>query len=353
VYPALAVLQTLGSDADSVLWVGGEGGMEAEMISRLNIPFSTIPAAGVHGVGLRTLPSNILRLLRGVFASRKLLSEFKPDALLFTGGFVAVPMAVAGIRTPSLLFIPDIEPGLAIKAIARFSDCIAMTAAESKPFFRFHKRLVVSGYPTRPELAGWTIEKAREHFGLHSQKPVLLVFGGSKGARSINQAVFEILPALLQQAQVLHITGQTNFSEAQSMQNELTENMQEYHPFAYLHDDMGAAFAAVDLAVSRAGASILGELPLFGLPAVLVPYPYAWRYQKVNADYLVKNGGALMLKDESLKTELLATVSDLLHSPDRLSKMKASLKSLAIPQASQILAATLCDLVAEQKGGRS
>ncbi len=350
-YPALAVLQTLGNDTDSVLWVGGEGGMEAEMVKRLNIPYSSIPAAGVHGVGLRTLPSNILRLIRGIFASRKILSEFKPDALLFTGGYVAVPMAVAGINVPSLLFIPDIEPGLAIKAIARFSDCIAMTAAESKSFFRYHHHLVVSGYPTRPELSGWSRESARQHFGLQMEKPVLLVFGGSKGALSINQAAFDILPSLLEQAQVLHITGEAHFVEAQSIMAGLN-NPQDYHPYAYLHEDMGAAFSASDLAVCRAGASTLGELPLFGLPAILVPYPYAWRYQKVNAEYLVKKGGALLLEDERLKTELLPTISGLLESPNRLTEMQNRLKSLATPQAALILATTLREMVTSQKGNK-
>ncbi len=169
-YPALAVLQTLGDDVDSVLWVGGEGGMEAEMIKRLNIPFSTIPAAGVHGVGIKALPANILRLLRGVFASRKLLSEFKPDVMLFTGGYVAVPMAVAGVKVPSLLYVPDIEPGLAIKAIARFSDLIALTAEESRRFFKFNPRLVISGYPVRSDLSDWTRDKALKHFGLDVRK---------------------------------------------------------------------------------------------------------------------------------------------------------------------------------------
>jgi undecaprenyldiphospho-muramoylpentapeptide beta-N-acetylglucosaminyltransferase len=349
VYPALVVLQTLGSDANSVLWVGGEDGMEAELVTRLNIPYTTIPAAGVHGVGLLALPSNLWRLLRCVFASRKLLSDFKPDALLFTGGFVAVPMAVAGISTPSLLFTPDIEPGLAIKAIARFSDCVALTAEQSKAFFAFHKRLIVSGYPTRPDLLKWTAADARKHFGLHAKKPVLLVYGGSKGAQSINLAVLENLPDLLVSSQVLHITGQSNYSEAQTVRDGLTANAQDYLLFPYLHEDMGAAFAAADLVVSRAGASTLGELPLFGLPAILVPYPYAWRYQKVNADYLVKHGGALLIKDEDLKSELLPTVTSLLKSPDRLTNMKNKMKALSNPQASQILAATLRELVSETK----
>jgi UDP-N-acetylglucosamine:LPS N-acetylglucosamine transferase len=107
---------------------------------------------------------------------------------------------------------------------------------------------------------------------------------------------------------------------------------------------MGAAFAAADLAICRAGASTLGELPLFGLPAILVPYPYAWRYQKVNADYLVKNGGAILLKDEDLTSELLPMISSLLKTPDRLKEMHLQMKRLTTPKAAEVLAATLREL---------
>lgn len=340
-YPALAVLQTLGEDVNSILWVGGEGGMESEMINRLGIPFKTIPAAGVHGVGIKSLPGNILRLIRGVFASRKILAEFKPDAMLFTGGYVAVPMAVAGIKIPSLLFVPDIEPGLAIKAIARFSDVIALTAEESIQYFSFHHRKIVSGYPVRRDLSTWTNEAARKHFSLHSQKPVVLIYGGSKGARSINQAFYPVLSNLLIKAQVLHVTGIDNYEEAKSIKTGLSNNAEEYHPIGYLHEDMGAAFAAADLVVCRAGASTLGELPLFGLPAILVPYPYAWRYQKVNADHLVRNGGAILLNDADLGSDLLPAISRLLDSPDTLSKMRQSMKSLFNPEAPKTLAESI------------
>lgn len=343
-YPALAILQTLGDDVDSVLWVGGEGGMEAEMINRLGIPFTTIPAAGIHGVGIASLPGNILRLIRGVFASRKILANFKPDAMLFTGGYVAVPMAIAGTRTPSLLFVPDIEPGLAIKAIARLSDAIALTAEESKAFFAYHRRLLVSGYPVRPELSSWTKEQAIKKFNLKSTRPVVLVFGGSKGARSINQALYKILPELLFKTQVLHVTGQANFEDAETEKKKLIERAEDYHPVAYLHEEMGAALAAADLVVCRAGASTLGELPLFGLPAILVPYPYAWRYQKVNAEYLVKNGGALLLKDEDLINGLLPAINNLLDTPGTMKAMKEAMKKMDHPDASVSLAKQILEL---------
>ena len=326
--------------------------MEAEMITRLSIPFTSIPAAGVHGVGLKTLPSNIARLLRGVVASNRILADFKPDALLFTGGYVAVPMAVAGLKVPSLLYTPDIEPGLAIKAIARFSDAIALTAPESKTFFRFHRHLEVTGYPTRPGIDDWTKQDALNHFGLNNDKPVLFIFGGSKGALSINEAVFDALPDLLDRVQVLHITGQAHIEQAEAVKDGLNQPA-GYHPLAYLHDDMGAAFAVADLAVCRAGASTLGELPLFGLPAILVPYPYAWRYQKVNADYLVRNGGAMMVKNEDLKSGLLPAVQGLLDSPEKLRSMRENMRRLSMPDAASKLADILRNLANNKKGSNS
>jgi UDP-N-acetylglucosamine:LPS N-acetylglucosamine transferase len=168
VYPALVVLQSLSGDKTSdgasvidVLWVGGEGGMEAELVQREGIPFQTIQAAGVHGVGLRALPGNLLRLWRGLTASRRLLRQYRPQVLLFTGGYVAVPMAFAarlpGLGAPrprSLLYVPDIEPGLALKLLARFADLIAVTVDEEQ-FERlgYHpgpQGVGIGGRPARP-----------------------------------------------------------------------------------------------------------------------------------------------------------------------------------------------------------
>jgi UDP-N-acetylglucosamine--N-acetylmuramyl-(pentapeptide) pyrophosphoryl-undecaprenol N-acetylglucosamine transferase len=136
VNPALAILHNVESSLRSVetLWVGGAGGMEADLVRREGIPFEAIPAAGVHGVGWRTLPRNLWKLFQGFRTSRRLLQRHKPDMLLFTGGFVAVPMALAAWRKTahlhpkSLLYVPDIEPGLALKTLARFADAIAVTA---------------------------------------------------------------------------------------------------------------------------------------------------------------------------------------------------------------------------------
>jgi undecaprenyldiphospho-muramoylpentapeptide beta-N-acetylglucosaminyltransferase len=352
VYPALAVHDALTAQHANVktLWVGGEGGMEARLVERANVPFKAIPAAGVHGVGLRQLPGNLLRLARGVFAARRILREFRPDVLFFTGGYVAVPMALAGMQIPTALYVPDIEPGLALKTLARFADRIAVTVEESFPFFNRRARLALTGYPTRPGLSTWTRDAARQALNLINPAPVLLIVGGSKGARSINNAVMANLSALLEVAEIIHITGELDWSAIEEKTKTLTSaQTARYHAYPYLHEEMGAAFSAADLAVSRAGASTLGEYPLFGLPAVLVPYPYAWRYQKVNAGYLTGRGAALLLEDVQLQEQLLPIVISLLTDPARLDSMRAAMRSLARPNAASQIGQLLFNLAGKKR----
>ena len=308
--------------------------METQLVERSGIPLRTIPAAGVHGVGLRALPRNLRQLGRGISASRRILKEFNPNVLFFTGGYVAVPMALAGWKIPSLLYVPDIEPGLALKTLARFADKIAVTAEDSFRYFSNPGRITLTGYPTRSDLSGWTRQAARRRLGLSDESPVLLAFGGSKGARSINNAVLANLPALLEKVQVVHITGELDWPGMEAKMKELSgAQMARYHAYPYLHEEMGAALRAADLALARAGASTLGEFPLFGLPAILVPYPHAWRYQKVNANYLVQHEAAVMLEDAKLSEQILPTVNALFNPPQKLASMRIAMQSLSHPEA--------------------
>jgi UDP-N-acetylglucosamine--N-acetylmuramyl-(pentapeptide) pyrophosphoryl-undecaprenol N-acetylglucosamine transferase len=320
--------------------------MEVDLVKRAGLPFAAIPAAGVHGVGLRALPGNLLRLLRGYIASRRILSEFKPEALLFTGGYVAVPMALAARSYPSLLYVPDIEPGLALKALARLAHTIALTNPVSKDFFPAATRTVVTGYPLRSELKDWTRERGLAHFRFAPGKPLLLVTGGSKGARSINRAVISILPELLNFTRLIWISGSLDWDEVESNVKALpTELAAGCRAMPYLHE-MGAALSAADLVLSRAGASCLGEYPFFSLPAILVPYPYAWRYQMVNASTLVERGAAHLIENDHLTVELLPALRQLLGMEDRtrLNAMRQAMSMLARPAAAADLAGLLLGL---------
>jgi UDP-N-acetylglucosamine--N-acetylmuramyl-(pentapeptide) pyrophosphoryl-undecaprenol N-acetylglucosamine transferase len=376
VYPALAVLQALtkkgagqageeqwstSPDLPSspntfveVLWVGGVGGMEVNLVERASVPFEAIPAAGVHGVGLSALPGNLLQLMRGLVAARRILNRFSPQVLLYTGGYLAVPMALAArlpalgrVRPRSLLYVPDIEPGLALKTLSRFADQIAVTVAETKAWLPAKAKVAVTGYPLRKDLQFWNLAQARKVMGVSPDLPVLLVFGGSKGARSLNQAVLKVLPQLLEEMQLIHVSGQLDWAQVEKARAELPVDLAvRYRAYPYLHEEMGAAMTIADLAVSRAGASVLGELTFFGLPAILVPYPHAWRYQRVNANYLAERGAALVIADESISSNLLQTVRDLMKDESGRKLMRQAMLSLSQSQAADCIADLLRGLAA-------
>ncbi len=347
IYPALAVVEALENSMD-VLWVGGIGGMEAGLVSRAGLNFEAIPAAGLHGVGLANMPANMVQLMKGTVAARRIIRSYQPDVLFFTGGYVGIPAAVAGKSIPSLAYVPDIEPGLALKWICRMADRIAVTTTDSHVYFDRPHRLVTTGYPVRKGLKISRTE-ARKIMGLEDDRPVLLVFGGSRGARSLNQSVWRDLARLLEHAQVVHITGQLDWPTVSDVLSSLKDGGKGYYPFQYLHNEMSAALSAADLVVSRAGASILGEFTALGLPSILAPYPHAWRYQKTNADYLVSHGAAVQIEDESLEDKFANTVLGLLADRKQLQVMSAAAQQLARPEASAAIAAELHRLAG--KGG--
>ena len=357
-YPAIAVLQALNEhkpswkDDGNVLWVGGEDGMEGEILSRQDIEYKTIPAAGLHGVGIKNLPGNLIQLVRGYLKAGQILREFQPDVMFFTGGYLAVPAAYAGRTIPSLVFIPDIEPGLAIKTIANLSSRIAVAVDQTREYTPAGKQVVETGYPVRADLLKWTRNQALETFKLDPGQSTLLVFGGSSGARSINRALGPILPDLLKEMQVLHISGRLDWGEMVAAQERLTQKEQEnYRLYPFLHEEMGAALRIADLVVSRSGASILGEYPAFGLPAILVPYPHAWQYQKTNANYLMDRGAAVIIQDEELGDELLKNIQGLIRDQETLSMMGSAMKKLAKPTAAIEIAKQLLMLAGSAEGG--
>jgi UDP-N-acetylglucosamine--N-acetylmuramyl-(pentapeptide) pyrophosphoryl-undecaprenol N-acetylglucosamine transferase len=199
----------------------------------------------------------------------------------------------------------------------------------------------------------WSEQRARQTFGLSQDLPTLLVIGGSKGSRSINRALFSILPELLKQVQIIHVSGHLDWHEVAEAKESLDQlDIERYHAYPYLHEEIGAALKIADLVLSRAGASILGEYPLFGTPAILVPYPYAWRYQEVNAEYLVKNGAAILLEEKFLASNLLLTIQELLQDGFRREEMRRAMSNLAHPMATESIVNLLYSLAASPGLGR-
>ena len=346
IYPALAAaheLQALGLSQDELLWIGTQGEMEETLVPRAGIRLETISGGAIVGVPLRVKIMNGLKLIKSIGTAYRLLGQFKPDAMLMTGGYMAAPVALAARlrRVPIVIYLPDVEPGSAIKAITPLAYKIATTTPDSAVYVP-EQKMVVTGYPVRAELRqALSLSKAEAlaHFELTTERPTLFVFGGSRGAWNINKNLMAILPHLLAHYQVIHISGTLTWAQVEANLANLSQSEQAYYrPYPYLHERMGAAFRAADLVVARAGASMLGEAPTFGLPSILVPLTFAWRYQKVNADFLVNQGAAICLSDETLATDLLPTVQSLLNDPERLDQMGQAAQALDRPQAAQQLA---------------
>jgi UDP-N-acetylglucosamine--N-acetylmuramyl-(pentapeptide) pyrophosphoryl-undecaprenol N-acetylglucosamine transferase len=317
--------------------------MEADLVARSGLPFTALPAGGLRSVGWIRTARNAVKIAQGVSHASRLMRTFQPDVLFVTGGYACVAATVAAWRrrVPVLVYLPDIVPGLAIRLLSRLARRVAVTSQEAAGHVPAGKA-VVTGYPVRPELFGLSRPEARARLGLPLDEKVLLVLGGSRGARSLNRVVVGNLAALLGLAHVVHISGSLDASWVLRAADGLpADQSTRYHPFRYMHDEMPAALAAADLVVARAGAATLGEFPAAGLPSVLVPYPYAGRHQQPNADYLARQGAARVLADGDLKDRFLPVVSALLSNPSELADMAQAARALARPDAASNLVAEI------------
>ena len=350
VFPGLSVVARLGA---APLWIGSKGGMEEPLVARAGLPFVGIDAGAVLGRNPLQLAVSGLNNLRGFRAARAAVAAFRPDVLLATGGYVSVPavLAAKSLGLPSALYLPDVEPGLAVRALSRVVDRIACTAAESHRYLPPSK-VVPTGYPVRAELRAWA-ERAdrrtagRAALGLPPTGPVLLVMGGSRGALRINRAVWAGLDALVARAAVVHVTGRDWIGQAEARRAELpTGERERYRPIPFAHEELGAVFASADLGLFRAGASTLGELPAFGLPSVLVPGQFAAGHQRHNARYLADAGAAEIVDDRALDDghTLTEALAGLLEAPERLEAMARAAHQLDRPDAAERIADLLRQL---------
>jgi UDP-N-acetylglucosamine--N-acetylmuramyl-(pentapeptide) pyrophosphoryl-undecaprenol N-acetylglucosamine transferase len=350
VYPALSIAAAVerelppGEKLDT-LYLGSQEGAEADLVQQADIPLRTVSSGPIRGRNPWELARNAARMTAGVAQARRALSEFAAQAVLSTGGYTSFPVALAARSrsVPIAVYLPDVYPGWAVRAIARLAKRIAVTAPETLRKLP-HGKAVVTGYPVREEF--WRVNRpeGRERLGLDPEENVLFVAGASQGAHSINKAVADNLRSLLELCEVVHVSGRADEAWLSGLANGLPAKLRSrYHLFGYLHEEFPWAMAAADLAVCRAGASVLGELPAVGLPAVLVPYPYAGAHQRLNARYLADNGAAVILDDRDLGS-MLALVGGLLHDSARLDDMGQAARRLARPDAARDVARLVLEM---------
>lgn len=347
VYPNMAILAALREPpfnlaAQNVLYLGIRGRADERLVPQAGYPFAAIPSGAVLGRGPATLARSAANILLGFVQALRHINRFRPDAMLATGGYVSVPAALAGwtARVPMLVYLPDAEPGLAVRLEARLATRVAVTVPP-----RIHplpaKKLAFTGYPVRPGLGTITKEEGSRYWGLDPSVPTVLVWGGSQGARAVNEEIVRHLDSLLVLCQLLHVVGEGS-------EDAPVASHPRYVFRSYLTEGVPEALGAADLVVSRAGASVLGEFPAARLPSILVPYPYAGAHQALNAKFMVDAGAAIMLTEDRV-AELVPTIERLLADEARLQAMSQAAGLLARPNA----AAEIASLLARLAGSRA
>lgn len=333
--------------------------MEGDLVRRESaLPFYAIDAAAVRGRSAVALLQNVVRLLRGVVQAIQLVRRERPVAIFGTGGYVCVPLFVAAwlMRVPRAIYLPDVVPGLAVRLLSRLATVTLGSIPDAAPYLQLtavnaidwrdnRRQLAVAGYPVRTTIHPEAGVALRQQLHIPIDTPLLLVYGGSRGARSVNLAVAELLPHILPHAHVLHVCGREG-DEATLLdyKQHLPATLQaRYHLYPYLAADgavtMTAALAAADFTVCRSGASVLGELPAAQLPAILVPYPYV--HQDENADYLMRHNAAYKVSDTRLAEDLLPAVMHLMTDTTARTAMRTAMTSLARPDAAMHMAQLL------------
>ncbi|MFQ5419240.1 MAG: glycosyltransferase [Anaerolineae bacterium] len=343
IYPALTAAAELQKSGGELLWVGTKGEMEETLVPRAGFPLETIRGGAIVSVPPHVMLKNGLLLGFSFFKAIGILRRFRPDVMFMTGGYMSAPVTLAArlLGVPICIFLPDVEPGSSIKFALPHAQKVAAASADSAAFLPAEK-LVVTGYPVRAELrqaVQMSRAEALSRFNLTETRPCLFVFGGRRGSWNINQALMTCLPDVLADFQVIHVSGNLTWDKVAAFAQTLPAGLRAfYRPYPYLHEEMGAAYRAADLVVARAGASMIGESPAFAVPAILVPLAWAWRYQKVNADFLTNQGAAVQLTDEELPENLLPTVRRLLGDAENLVQMRTAAQALDKPGAVNRLA---------------
>jgi len=342
IYPALAIAKgLLARDAETeILYVGTRDGMEARLAPEAGIAF-----AGISGKGLpRRLSLDTFKVfgssVKALWETKKILHQFHPDLVVGTGGYVSGPVVLTAalFKIPTLLHEQNALPGITNRILARVVRRVMVTFPESIERFGVKEKLELVGLPVRSEIGQVSRAVGAKHFKLRPDRLTLLVTGGSRGARTLNQAMIGVLEQLTHRSdiQVIWATGKATYEETieQFRARGIAWKRPEWCILEYLKD-MPKALACADMYIGRAGAASLAELMVAGIPSLLIPYPYAAEnHQEHNAQALVQAGAAQIILDSELEGERLwKAVEGLISQPKLLAQMSAAAQTLAQPQA--------------------
>ncbi len=337
--PAIAIAKYIKEkEPDSeILYVGTEHGLEKKLVPAQGIDIRYID---VYGFRRSLSPKNFMvaaKAIRGISEGKKLLSEFAPEIVIGTGGYVCGPLLYAAVKMhiPTVIHEQNVFPGMTVKLLADKVDVVATSFDTTKNYLKKHKKIVLTGNPVRADLLKVTSYEGRIKFNL-DERPTVLFMGGSLGAASINRALCEIVTrGMAEDYNIIASTGERNYdavmADIKKSGADVPKNI-TIMPYIY-NTDM--AFAVANIIVCRTGAVTVSELAASGKPSIVVPSPnVAHNHQEYNAKYLADRGAAVLIYDDELTgVKLHAQICTLIGDKERLASMARQAKTAAIYDA--------------------
>lgn len=342
IYPALAVAQGLKQRIPGVeiLYVGTADGLESSIVPKTGLRFAEVDIKGINRSSFLRASKDLARFPLSIFQGWNIIRDFQPDIVVGTGGYVSFPVVLAATFIASCrTFIHEQNaiPGLANRRLAARVDCVMLNFDEARPYFKA-RSIIAPGMPVRKEILDIYHSRNKQSSEFESGMFTLLAFGGSRGAMSINNAMLDLVVRYRKESlQVIWITGENNYKEIREKLDARLDRKDmklvlNLLPYMY---NIEEALKAANLAICRAGAGTLSELALLGLPAVLIPYPYAAdNHQEYNARALLDKKAVEMIIDEFLDGDTLYKKVELLRqNPALLQEMAVNMRKQAKPQA--------------------
>jgi len=356
IYPALAVAREVRRrEPDSeLLYIGSERGLERELARKDGIPFQAIEISGFRrSLSLENVRT-VIRFLKGVQKSKKMLKTFRPDIVIGTGGYVCGPVvyAAAKLGIPTVLHEQNVIPGLTNAFLSRYADLVAISMAHSENNFPKAKRVLYTGNPRASEVVQADGERGLRSAGikLESGEKLVVVVGGSRGAKAINDGMVELAPIIAGEGKglkFLFVTGEPYYEQTTARIREAVGNQPDrLHIVPYVHN-MPEVLAATSVIVSRSGASSLAEITALGLPSILIPSPNVTNnHQEANARWLEREGAAVVMPEPELSgRKLFDAIRRIADDPIRYEHMSLQAKRLGKPEAARLIYEAMRELI--------
>ncbi|MFN3133939.1 MAG: undecaprenyldiphospho-muramoylpentapeptide beta-N-acetylglucosaminyltransferase [Candidatus Kryptonium sp.] len=345
IFPGIAIadaVKKIEPESD-IIFVGTKGKIESRVVPKAGYKFVSIWISGLRrSLDLRNLLFP-LKLIVSLIQSFLIIKKFKPNVVVGTGGYVSGPVVFIAslLGVPTLIQEQNSYPGITTRLLSTLVDEVHITFEASRRYLKRKDNVFLTGNPIRSSLKIYPKSEALKFFGLDEGKKTLFVFGGSTGARSINEAMLEIIDELVEKdIQVIWQTGMFDFERVKDK----CKGMHGVKVFQFL-DEIDYAYSACDLSVCRAGATTISEITYFGVPSILVPYPFAAaNHQYENAKVLFENGAGEILFDSELKSKLKEKILNLITDDEKLKMMREKAKPLANPEAGDIIAKSILKL---------